>query len=106
MTSTARNVVVTTARATTKAARVTGAGSTRTTLEWSSFGGEGAQQSDIKPASTARNVVVTTARVTMKAARVTVAGATRTTVTTVATAAMVATVATATTVATMTPNGD
>ena len=65
---------------------------------WSSSGGEGTQQSNIKPTSTVRTVVVTTARATTKAARATVAGATRTTATMVTTTAAVA--------ATMTPNGD
>jgi len=64
---------------------------------WSSSGGEGTQQSNIKPTSTARNVVVTTARAMMKAAKATVAGATRTTATMVTTSA---------TAATMMPNGD
>ena len=47
---------------------------------WSSSGGEGTQQSNIKPTSMARNVVVTTVRTATKAARATatVAGATRT----------------------------
>jgi len=67
---------------------------------WSSSGGKGIQQSNIKPASRARNVVVTTARVMTKAAGVTVTGATRTTATTATTTAMTATVAL------MTPNGD
>jgi hypothetical protein len=66
--------------------------------QWSSSGGEGTQQSNIKPTSTVRTVVVTTARAMTKAARAaTVAGDTRTT------AMLVTTVATA---ATMTPNGN
>ena len=64
---------------------------------WSSSGGEGTQQSNIKPTSTARNVVVTIARAMTKAARATVAGATRKTATTVTMAA---------TAATKTPNGN
>ena len=48
---------------------------------WSSSGGKGTQQSNIKPASTVRNVVAMTARATTKAARVTGAGSMRTTMT-------------------------
>ncbi len=71
---------------------------------WSSSGGEGTQQSNIKPTSTVRTVVVTTARAMTKAARaVMVVGATRTTATTaMTTATMVAMAATA---AMMMPNG-
>ncbi len=62
------------------------------------LGGEGTQQSNIKPTSTVRTVVVTIARAMTKAARAaTVAGDTRTTAMLVTTAA---------TAATMTPNGD
>jgi len=71
---------------------------------WSSSGGEGTQQSNIKPTSTVRTVVVTTARAMTKAARaatVVVVGATRMMATTAMTTA-----ATAATAATMTPNGD
>jgi len=68
---------------------------------WSSSGGEGTQQSNIKPTSTLRNMVVTTARAMTMMARATVAEATRMMVTTVTTTA-----ATATAAATMTPNGD
>ena len=68
---------------------------------WSSSGGEGTQQSNIKPTSTLRNMVVTTARAMTMMARATVAEATRMMATTVTTTA-----ATATAAATMTPNGD
>jgi len=101
----ARNVVATTARVTTKAARVRGAGATSYEDDedeghdgifpegggrrWSSSSGEGTQQSNAKATSTGRNMVATTARATTKAARSTMA-----------------TAATATTVTTMTPNGD
>jgi hypothetical protein len=107
-----KTVVVTTVRATTKAARGDGGrgyedGGDDSGDDNGRNSGNGSdydakrrqtQQSNIKLTSTAMNVVVTTVRATTKATRATVAGATRTTATMMTTAAAMA--------ATMMPNRD
>ena len=99
-----KTVVVTTVRATTKAARGddgtgyedggddSGDDNGRNSGNGSDYDAKRrqTQQSNIKLTSTAMNVVVTTARATIKATRATVAGATRTTATMMTTAAATA----------------